>query len=203
MAIRDVVAFPHPILKQRCVEVTQFDADLHILLEDMAQTMVDADGIGLAANQVGVAVRVFLMDVPVTREPGKAARAEQKAQHPEQNQRTGLVEIINPQILARRGEMKYEEGCLSFPGVNEWVQRAAEIDLQFQDRHGAVHQVTAQGLVAVCIQHEIDHLDGITFLDRLSPFKRKIAMREYLRQNRDVIEDQAMREKLKQKRVAG
>ena len=190
MAVLDVVTFPHPVLKQKCAEVTQFDAALHEFLDDMTATMNDADGIGLAANQVGVAQRIFLMDVPVNRGSGE-----------KEVKTTGRMEIINPKIIGQRGEMRYEEGCLSFPGMSEFVNRAAEIDLEYQDRTGAVQRITAHGLVAVCIQHELDHLNGITFIDRLSPFKRKIAMREYLRNNRDTIEDQAMREKLKARRA--
>ncbi len=190
MAVLDVVTFPHPVLKQKCSEVTRFDADLHQFLDDMAETMNEADGIGLAANQVGEALRIFLMDVPTNR-----------GSNEKEVKTTGRIEVINPKIVGQRGEMKYEEGCLSFPGMSEFVTRAAEIDLEYQDRTGAAQKLTAKGLVAVCIQHELDHLNGITFVDRLSPFKRKIAMREYLRQNQDVIEDQARREKLKARRA--
>ena len=190
MAVLEVVTFPHPVLKQKCAAVTRFDAELHQFLDDMAQTMQGADGIGLAANQVGVAQRVFLMDVPTNRGSGE-----------KDVKTTGRIEVINPKIVSLRGEMKYEEGCLSFPGMSEFVTRAAEVDLEYQDRTGAVRRLTAKGLVAVCIQHELDHLDGITFIDRLSPFKRKIALREYLRQNREAIDDQAMREKLRTRRA--
>ncbi len=190
MAVLEVVTFPHPVLKQKCAAVTRFDAELHQFLDDMAQTMQGADGIGLAANQVGVAQRVFLMDVPTNRGSGE-----------KDVKTTGRIEVINPKIVSLRGEMKYEEGCLSFPGMSEFVTRAAEVDLEYQDRTGAVQRLTAKGLVAVCIQHELDHLDGITFIDRLSPFKRKIALREYLRQNREAIDDQAMREKLRTRRA--
>lgn len=190
MAVREILAFPHPVLKQKCAEVTHFDGALHALLDDMAATMQQADGIGLAANQVGEAVRVFVMDVPVNRGSEDKDPA-----------RTGRIEVINPRILAQRGEIKYEEGCLSFPGMSETVLRAAEIDIAFQDRSGTAQTVTAEGLVAVCMQHELDHLNGITFIDRLSPFKRRIAMREYLRQNRELIDDQALREKRKARRA--
>ncbi len=190
MAVLDVVTFPHPVLKQKCSEVLRFDAELHAFLDDMAATMNEADGIGLAANQVGVTQRIFLMDVPTNRGSGE-----------KEVKTTGRIEVVNPKIVSMRGELKYEEGCLSFPGMSEFVMRAAEVDLEYQDRTGAVQKVAARGLVAVCIQHELDHLDGITFVDRLSPFKRKIAMREYLRQNRELIDDQAMREKQKARRA--
>ena len=172
MAIREVVTFPDPILKQRCAEVESFDAELRKLVDDMFDTLAVADGIGLAANQVGVSKRVFVMDVPI-----------------DDQTRTGRIAVVNPRITARRGEVRYEEGCLSFPGVNENVTRAAEIDVSFVDPEGKPQEVTARGLVAICMQHELDHLDGITFLDRLSPLKRRIVMRDYLRENREQIEE--------------
>ena len=184
MAIRPIVTWPDPVLKQRCAEVVAFDADLHQLLGDMAETMKD-EGIGLAANQVGVTLRVFVMDVPLG-----------------EGEHTGVLEIINPRIVKAKGEIRYEEGCLSFPGVNETVKRAAEVDLAYQDRHGVAHEVHASGLVAICIQHELDHLDGIVFLDRLSPLKRRIALRDYLRENREQIEEAQHRAKSKLRRSA-
>lgn len=182
MAVRPIVTFPDPVLKQRCAEVTSFDADLHTLLDDMADTM-EGHGIGLAANQVGVSLRVFVMDVPLG---GKSDGRQEVESH----ESTGLLELINPRILARRGEIKYQEGCLSFPGLYEDVNRAAEVDVVFQDRHGQEQRLAAHGLVAICIQHELDHLDGITFVDRLSPLKKRIALRDYLRaQQREALED--------------
>lgn len=182
MAVLTIRTFPDPILKERCAEVTRFDGELHQLLDDMFETM-STEGIGLAANQVGHSVRLFVMDVPL-----------------EGDQRTGRLEIINPRILARRGEVKYEEGCLSFPGMYESVNRAAEIDLAWQDRQGQHVSATMRGLVAICAQHEFDHLEGITFIDRLSPLKRRIAMRDYLREHREAIEDKQFRSRPKGKR---
>ncbi len=181
MATLTIVTYPDPVLKQKCTPVEQFDDALHAFLDALAETMETADGIGLAANQVAVLQRIFVMDVPL-----------RENEHGE-TEYTGLLEIINPQIVAKRGEIKYEEGCLSFPGVNEDVTRAHEVDLKFVDRHGQPQHLTAKGLLAICMQHELDHLDGITFLDRLSPLKRKIALRDYLRENREQIEEQAQR----------
>jgi peptide deformylase len=178
MAVLTIHTYPDPVLKVRCAEVTAFDAALHQFLDDMADTMAEAEGIGLAANQVGQTVRLFLMDVPL-----------------EGEQRTGRLEIINPRVLQRRGETKYEEGCLSFPGLYETVMRASEIDLAYQDRHGAEQRLTLRGLPAICCQHELDHLDGVTFVDRLSPLKRRIALRDYERAHRETIEDKQFRAK--------
>lgn len=189
MALRTVVTFPDPILKQRCAEVTDFGAELHTLLDDMADTMAKEEGIGLAANQVAVSLRVFIMDVPVGQE------------RPDGSQDSIRLEVINPRIVGKRGEVHYDEGCLSFPGVTESVLRAAEIELAFQDRHGVAQQVTATGLVAICMQHELDHLDGITFIDRLSPLKRRVVLRDYLRDNAERIAEQDRKAKLQQRRA--
>ena len=184
MAVLPIRTFPDDVLRQRCREVEAFDAALHQLLDDMADTMRAAEGIGLAANQVGALHRLYLMDVPLS-----------------ENVRTGLLEIINPQIVARRGEQRYEEGCLSFPELYENVVRASEIELSWQDRTGQPQRATLRGLVAVCAQHEFDHLDGITFVDRLSPLKRQMALRDYARNNREAIEDKQFRAKNRQRRT--
>jgi len=192
MAILTIRTFPDSALKGRCEPVAAFDADLHRLLDDMAETMRSEDGIGLAANQVGDLRRLFLMDVPL---PPDAQTKEPRS--------TGLIEVINPVILARRGEVRQEEGCLSFPGVYEQVNRAAEVDLQWCDRHGVVQRATMVGLVAICAQHEGDHLDGITFIDRLSPLKRQLALRAYERSLRESADDRRQRlARMRQRRAA-
>ena len=189
MAVLEILTYPDEALHKRCSEVTAFDAGLHKLLDDMAQTMQSQEGIGLAANQVGELRRLFLMDVPL----GKDAQTGAEL-------RTGLLEIINPRIANKRGEVRFEEGCLSFPGIYENVIRANEIELHWQDRTGAPQQAKLQGLVAICAQHEFDHLEGITFVERLSPLKRRLALREYERANRESIEDKQFRAKARQRR---
>lgn len=183
MAVLPVVTYPDPVLRQRCKEVTAFDASLHKLLDDMGETMAAAEGIGLAANQVGDLRRLFLMNVPV-----------------DENTTTGLLEVINPRIVAKRGEVRFEEGCLSFPSVYEFVVRANEIELHYQDRSGAAQKLICRGIVAICVQHEFDHLEGITFLDRLSPLKRQLALRDYDRKNREALDDKAFRAKARARR---
>jgi peptide deformylase len=190
MAVLEIRTFPDPILKQRCADVTAFDADLHQFLDDMAQTMQEAEGLGLAANQVGRSIRLFLMDVPT----GKGKDGQET--------RTGLLEIINPKLVAKRGEMKWEEGCLSFPNVYEWVTRSHDIVLQYQDRHGEPKELKASGLVAICAQHEFDHLEGVTFLDRLSPLKRRLALQSYQRQNAEALQEAEYRAKKLQRKSA-
>ena len=167
MALRTIVTWPAAVLKQRCAEVDTFDAELHGLLDDMRETMVVADGLGLAANQVAVSKRVFVMAIP-----------------DEGGEDYELFEVINPVIEGRRGEQRFEEGCLSFPGISEFVVRADAIDLAYSDRDGNRQVRTLTGVASVCAQHELDHLDGVTFIERLSPLKRRLAMRAYKREMR-------------------
>lgn len=164
MAVRTIVTFPNPVLKQRCEAVTKFDAELHTLLDDMQETMDDAEGLGLAANQIGLPLRIFTMSLPTgDADDGPVER----------------FEIINPEIVTKSGDIRFEEGCLSFPGISELVSRAAEVQLRYQDRNGAEVVRVFTEVAAVCVQHEFDHLEGVTFLDRLSPLKRRLAMRSY------------------------
>jgi peptide deformylase len=135
--------------------------EIRKLLDDMAETMYAAPGIGLAAIQVGAPVRVVVIDL-------------QDEQHP-----TGVLEFINPEIIEREGEIWYEEGCLSVPGITEEVQRSARVTVKALDRNGQPFELKADGLLAVCCQHEFDHLEGVLFIDRLSRLKRKMALRHY------------------------
>ncbi len=172
MPKRPIVTWPNPVLKERCTPVEHFDAALHELIDDMLETMVVEEGIGLAANQVGVTQRIFVMSIP-----------------DEEGRQDSAFEMINPVIEEQRGEVQYEEGCLSFPDLNELVTRAAEIQITFQDRTGAHQKMQLGGIAAVCVQHELDHLDGITFVDRLSPLKRRLALKAYLRNQRQKAGD--------------
>ncbi|MDT3414755.1 peptide deformylase [Brevibacillus aydinogluensis] len=143
MAIRTIVKHPDPILREKSAVVTKFNANLHKLLDDMAETMYDADGVGLAAPQVGVSKRVIVMDCG-----------------------EGLIEVVNPEIIAYEGEQfDYPEGCLSIPGLRGDVRRHKWIKLRGQDRYGNVFEMEADDLLSRCAQHEIDHLNGILFID--------------------------------------
>jgi len=153
MAFRTILEFPDPRLRTRAQPVKRFDAALGTLVDDLIETMYAAPGIGLAATQVDVHQRVIVIDVS-----------------DEHNQ--PLV-LINPQILAREGEASTEEGCLSVPGIFDEVKRAAKIRLRAQDRSGAAFEADYDDILAVCIQHEIDHLDGKLFVDYLSDLKRE------------------------------
>jgi peptide deformylase len=153
MALRTILEYPDPRLRTRAQPVTQFDAELGKLIDDMFETMYAAPGIGLAATQVDVHKRLVVIDVSKDRnEP--------------------LV-FINPEILSREGEEVSEEGCLSVPENFAEVKRAAKVRIRAQDRKGTVFERDYDDVLAVCIQHEIDHLDGRLFVDYLSDLKRE------------------------------
>jgi peptide deformylase len=152
MALLQILEFPDPRLRIRAQPVTQVDASLRELVDDMFETMYAAPGIGLAATQVNVAKRLLVLDI------------SEKRDQP-------LV-LINPDIVAREGVEETEEGCLSVPGVYDKVTRAEKIRVRALDRDGKPLDFAADGLLAVCIQHEIDHLDGKLFVDYLSELKR-------------------------------
>ena len=152
MTLRTILEFPDPRLRTRAQPVTRFDAGVERLIDDMLETLYDAPGIGLAATQVDVHQRLIVIDVSEAHnEP--------------------LV-LINPRILTLEGETSTEEGCLSVPGVFDTVTRAARIHVRAQARDGSVFERDCADLLAVCVQHEMDHLEGKLFVDYLSSLKR-------------------------------
>ncbi|WP_420467150.1 peptide deformylase [Panacagrimonas sp.] len=155
MALLPILQHPDPRLRQKAAPVTVFDARLQTLIDDLFETMYDAPGVGLAATQVGVMLRVAVMDCAPKDEP------------PER------VVIINPDILSSADRQDMEEGCLSVPDTSEKVPRYNRLHLRALDRHGQTFEVQAEGLMAQAIQHEIDHLDGKLYIDYLSSLKRE------------------------------
>ena len=153
MAIRTILEFPDQRLRTRAQPVTAFDAELGRLVDDMFETMYAAPGIGLAASQVDVHERVLVIDISDSRDQPRV--------------------FINPEILYREGEEETEEGCLSVPGIFDGVVRASKIRVRWQDRTGATIEDNFEGMMAVCIQHEMDHLEGKLFVDYLSDLKRQ------------------------------
>ncbi|WP_294157058.1 peptide deformylase [uncultured Selenomonas sp.] len=144
MALLDIKKAGDPVLKEHCAPVERVDKRLRKLLDDMAETMYEADGVGLAAPQVGEPIRMIVIDV--------------QDDH-------GLIELINPEITYREGEAVDTEGCLSVPNIYGEVQRAAKVKVEFLNRRGKKQHLTATGLLARCIQHECDHLEGQLFID--------------------------------------
>jgi len=153
MAVRTILEFPDPRLRTRAEPVTRFDVALGTLIEDMLETMYAAPGIGLAATQVDVHKRLIVIDIS--------------------KEHNDPLVLINPEILEREGEANTEEGCLSVPGIFDEVKRAAKIRLRAQDRNGETFERDYDDILAVCIQHEMDHLEGRMFVDYLSDLKRE------------------------------
>ncbi len=154
MAVLEILKFPHRVLRQKARRVEQIDETIHRLVEDMTETMYRAPGIGLAANQVGVPRRVIVVDVSAGEAP------------------ENRLVLVNPEILHREGRVTTEEGCLSVPDLREDVTRSGRVVVRALDLEGRRVELEADDLLAVALQHEIDHLDGILFIDRISQLKR-------------------------------
>ncbi len=159
MAIRKILHYPDKRLRIPGEPVTNFGPELQQLVDDMAETMYAAPGVGLAATQIGVAQQLFIIDVSHGEGP------------------TELRVFINTQIEKLEGEVDWEEGCLSFPGVHQDIRRAERVKVRAQDRHGAWFELEADELLAIAIQHENDHIIGKLMIDHLSPLKRRIVHR--------------------------
>lgn len=153
MALLNILTLPDPRLHLTAKPVKSVTPEIRTLLDDMLETMYNAPGIGLAATQVDIQLRVIVIDL-----------SEEKNQP---------LLLINPEIISKDGHIVYEEGCLSIPGVYEGVERAEHITVKALNREGKEVQFDAEGLLAICIQHEIDHLNGKVFIDHLSPLKRQ------------------------------
>jgi peptide deformylase len=164
MAILDILNYPDPRLHTVAKPVTEVDAALRRLIDDMAETMYAAPGIGLAATQVNRHIQLLIIDTSETKDQ--------------------LQVFINPKITLKDGEQQYEEGCLSVPGIYENVTRAEKVTVEALDRNGKLFTLEAHGLVSVCIQHEIDHLLGKVFVEYLSPLKRNRIKNKMLKHRR-------------------
>lgn len=164
MAVREIKTYPDPVLRNKTARVETIDDTVQRLIEDMVETMHAAPGVGLAANQVGVPLQVAVIDL--------STREEQENRHP-------LLVLINPEILSTQGSVIAEEGCLSIPEYAEKVKRAARVTVRAQDRRGKPFEIEADGLMAKALQHEIDHLNGLLLIDRLSTLKKDIFKRKY------------------------
>lgn len=159
MTMRRVRVYGDPVLRQKARDVTEFDASLLALVEDMRETMKAYNGVGLAANQIGVLQRVLIVDVP--HEDGPRER----------------YCLVNPVLAKREGSQKGEEGCLSIPGIYEEVTRADRVLVRAKNEKGVPFEIEADGYLARAIQHEMDHLDGVLFVDRLSMLKKQFLRR--------------------------
>jgi peptide deformylase len=172
MAIRPIITVPDPLLKTVSKKVEGGVTDAHrALMDDMLETMYDAPGVGLAAIQVGVPLRIIVMDIEGKDEPRRPRY------------------FVNPEIVWRSEEMKnWEEGCLSVPDIYDDVERPARVRIRYLDYNGVQQEEEADGLFAVCIQHEMDHLEGVVFLDHLSRLKRDSAIRKVRKAQRELAD---------------
>ena len=161
MAVLDIKKYPAPVLKKKATAVSVFDEDLQKLIDDMVETMYAAPGVGLAAPQVGISKRLAVIDI-----------SSRDDQHP-------LIVLINPRILRMAGEVEFEEGCLSIPEYTAKVKRSESLVVRAHDRNGDEVEIEADGLLAIALQHEIDHLDGFLLIDRISPIKREFFKKRY------------------------
>jgi peptide deformylase len=164
MAIRQILHYPDPRLRHLAETVERVDDQIRALIDDMAETMYQAPGIGLAAPQINVARRVIVIDTSTTK--------------------SDLLVLVNPEIIYHQGEQTLEEGCLSVPGIYETVTRAERIKVRALDRHGKQFELDTSELLATCIQHEIDHLEGKLFVDYLSRLKQQRIRKKMQKQDR-------------------
>ena len=171
--IRPILIWPDPILKKQASVVARVDEGVRTLVRDMFETMYDAEGVGLAAPQVGVLQRVIVLDT-TPRQPESRP-----------------IAMINPEMIELEGETTYTEGCLSIPGEAEDVDRAAVVTVRYLDTDGNQQILKADGLLAIAIQHEIDHLDGTVFVDHISVLKRELIRKRMKRLKSQQTEDRA------------
>ena len=161
MAVLEIRKYPDKVLKKKAAPVVSFDEALQQLIDDMIETMYAAPGVGLAAPQVGVSKRLAVIDI-----------STKGAQMP-------LLVLINPVFLLKEGSIEFEEGCLSLPEYTAKVKRADKVVVRFLDRKGEEMELEAEGLLAIALQHEIDHLDGLLLIDRISPIKREFFKKRF------------------------
>jgi peptide deformylase len=161
--IRTILHYPDKRLREKGKQIKAITPEIEKLVDDMAETMYAAPGVGLAATQIGEALQLFIIDIADESSP------------------SDLRVFINPEILERSGTVTWQEGCLSFPSVQEDVERAAQVRVKAQDRKGAWFELEAEGLLAVAIQHEYDHLQGVLMIDHMGPLKKRLTHRKMVR----------------------
>jgi peptide deformylase len=170
MAIREIKKYPEKILKQKASPVKLIDREIQSLIDDMIETMYAAPGVGLAAPQVGVSKRLAVIDISTKGTP------------------MPLLVLINPEVVNKEGAIEFEEGCLSFPDYTAKIERAEKVVVRATDREGKGIEIESEGLLAVALQHEIDHLDGILLIDRISPIKREFFKKRFQKVHKSVKE---------------
>ncbi|MBF0440775.1 MAG: peptide deformylase [Oligoflexales bacterium] len=175
-----IVEWPARVLEAKSSEVTEFDDELRVFVEQMHETMVKSGGIGLAANQVNVAKRIITINIPWVEGEADEEVPNREPWHDKK------FTFINPRILKKAGKTRGQEGCLSFPEIFEYIDRASEVVVEAADEKGNVFQVHATGLFAICLQHEIDHIDGVVFINRMSRLKANLVKKKIERRLREI-----------------
>ncbi len=163
MAILEIRKYPDEVLKKKAQPISNIDGKLQKLIDDMIETMYKSNGIGLAAPQVGVSKRLIVVDTS------------------QRENKSGLIVLVNPEIVMSDGEILSEEGCLSLPGFLTRLKRKEKVLIKGLDREGKEVEIEGEGLLGRALQHEIDHLEGILLIDRISPLKRELFRRKYLK----------------------
>jgi peptide deformylase len=165
--IRTILHYPDKRLREPGKKIEAVTPELLALIDDMAETMYAAPGVGLAATQIGELIQLFIIDIADQDEP------------------SDLKVFINPEILSREGAITWQEGCLSFPGVQEEIDRAAKVKVRAQDRNGKWFELEAEGLLAVAVQHEYDHLQGVLMIDKMGPLKKRLTHRKMVKRSEE------------------
>lgn len=161
--IRTILHYPDKRLREAGKKVESVTPELQKLIDDMAETMYAAPGVGLAATQIGELLQLFIIDIA------------------DQDEKSDLKVFVNPEILESEGDITWQEGCLSFPGIQEDIDRAAKVKVRAQDRNGTWFELEAEGLLAVAIQHEYDHLQGKLMIDHMGPLKKRLTHRKMVK----------------------
>ncbi len=174
MALLEILTFPDPRLAKKSTPVEQVDDEIKQLVDDMLETMYHAEGVGLAAPQIGVTKRIIVVDC-----------GERESEEPHPLSPKDPHVIINPVVTTKDGKVVWEEGCLSVPGYTDEVERAKTVTVEGLNREGEAISIEADGLLAVCLQHEIDHLEGVLFVDRLSRLKQSVVKKKLKKRARE------------------
>ncbi len=178
MALRKILTYPDPFLRKKCAPVEEIDGEVLKLLDDMAETMYGARGVGLAASQIGADKRVVVIDISPRNIEADEEEEEGEEEEKAEYEGPGLIELINPEIISSVGQVIAEEACLSIPGFTSDVRRKQRVVIEAYNREAQLIEIEASELLARVFQHEIDHLDGVLFIDRLSRLKRELIKRK-------------------------
>ncbi len=193
MALKTIIEYPDSRLRLKSSSVTSFNKELQTLVSDMAETMYESNGIGLAAIQIAVAQRILVIDIGDMEIDEEFIEGDNESESRLASKRTvkKLEVFINPEIISSSGEIEYEEGCLSVPGVYATVIRKNNLKIRYQDINGKTIEEETTGLKSIVLQHEMDHLDGVVFPDRLSAMNKMMILQRYTKLQKELVEEES------------